>query len=138
MLLYRGLITLDYDPATDVLVAGMPDARQFGLPEVSFCLGLITESVRNYDIKHLLLDAGQPAVGTGDEAYGAVIAKFGTDLMGTRLRKVARVAAADAGREEKSARVSAELRQEPDLPVAFQNFPSQVEAMEWLLSPVQA
>lgn len=134
MLLYNGIITLDYDPATDVLVAGMPDARQFGLSEVSFCLGLIVESVRNYDIKHLLLDASQSAVEVEDEAYRAVTAQFGMDLMGTRLRKIARVATADAGREERSARISAELR----LPMAFLSFPNQDEAMDWLLSPVPA
>lgn len=138
MLLYNGIITLDYDPATDVLVTGMPDIRQFGLSEVSFCLGLIVESVRNYDIKHLLLDSSKSVVEIEDEAYKAVTAKFGMDLMKTRLRKIARVATADAGREEKSTRISAELRQELNLPVTFQNFTSRAEAMDWLLSSVPA
>ncbi|WP_162055316.1 hypothetical protein [Pontibacter pamirensis] len=96
------------------------------------------ESVRNYDIKHLLLDSSQSVVEVEDQAYKAVTAKFGMDLMKTRLRKIARVATADAKREEKSARISAELRQELNLPMAFQSFPSQDEAMDWLLSPVPA
>ncbi len=138
MLLYNGIITLDYNPATDVLVTSMPDVRLFGLSEVGFCLDLIVESVRNYDIKHLLLDSSQSVVEVEDQAYKAVTAKFGMDLMKTRLRKIARVATADAKREEKSARISAELRQELNLPMAFQSFPSQDEAMDWLLSPVPA
>lgn len=134
MLIYTGIITLDYDPATDVLVTGMPDVRQFGLSEVSFCLGLIVETIRNYDIKHLLLDASQSVVEMEGEAYRALTAKFSTDLMKTRLKKMARVATADAGREERSASISAELH----LPMASRNFPSQAEAMGWLLSSAQA
>ena len=132
MLIYTGIITLDYNPATDVLVTGMPDIRQFGLAEVSFCLGLIVETIRNYDIKHLLLDANQSVVEMEDEPYRTLTAKFSTDLMQTRLRKMARVATADAGQEERPS-ISAELH----LPMASRNFPSQAEAMGWLLSSAQ-
>lgn len=130
MLLYNGIITLDYNPATDVLATELPDVRQFGLLELRFCLDLIVKSVINYDIKQLLLDSSHSVVGIEDEAHRAVTADFGTDLMKTRLRRIARVGAADAAREEKAARVAHELRQE--LPIKVRTFPSRNEAMGWL------
>jgi len=133
MIIYSGIITLNYNPATDVLDTSMPDVKQFGLSEVSFCLQLIVESIRNYDIKKLLLDSSKSVVEVEDEPYKAVTTKFGTELMGTRLKKIARVATADARREEKSATVSAELRRELNFPVEFRNFTSKAGAMEWLL-----
>lgn len=55
------------------------------------------------------------------------------DLTGTRLRKIARVGTADPAREERSAKVSAELRQELSLPAEYRNFSGKAEAMAWLL-----
>jgi hypothetical protein len=69
-----------------------------------------------------------------DEAYKAVTMKFAMDLMGTRLKKLARVGTTDTKREEKSAEVSAELRQEVNLLIDFRNFTSKEEAMAWLLA----
>ena len=134
MLIHSGIITLDYSPATDVLVTSMPDVKEFSLSEVSFCLGLIVENVRNYHIKNLLLDSSNSVVEVEDEAYRAITMKFAMALMGTRLKKVARVGTADADREQKSARLSADIRQEVNLPVEFRNFATKEEAMEWLLS----
>lgn len=134
MLLYNGIITLDYNPATDVLVTDLPDVRQFGLSELRFCLDLIVKSVINYDIKQLLLDSSHSVAGTEDEAHKAVTANFGIDLMKTRLKRIARVGAADAARGEKEAGVASELRQELDLPVKIRTFFSKNEAMGWLQS----
>ena len=138
MIIYSGIITLDYNPVTDVLTTSMPDVKQFGLSEISFCLGLIVENVRNYDIKKLLLDSSKSVVEVEDEAYKAIMMKFGMDLRGTRLKKIARLATADTGREEKSAKLSAELRQELNLPVEFRSFTRRKEAMDWLLSLAHA
>lgn len=130
MLLYNGIITLDYNPATDVLVTELPDVRQFGLLELRFCLDLIVKSVINYDIKQLLLDFSHSVVGIEDEAHRAVTANFGIDLMKTRLKRIARVGVADAAREENAARVAPELGQE--LPIKIRTFSSKNEAMGWL------
>ncbi|PRY15530.1 hypothetical protein CLV24_102151 [Pontibacter ummariensis] len=134
MLIYNGIITLDYDPTTDILATSMPDVREFAFPEVSFCLGLIVDNVRVYDIKKLLLDSSKSVIEVEDEAYKAITTKFAMDLMGTRLQKLARVGTVDLKREEKSTKLSAELRQELNLPMEFKNFTSRAEAMDWLLS----
>ncbi|MDQ4140973.1 MAG: hypothetical protein M3142_10660 [Bacteroidota bacterium] len=133
MLLYSGIITLDYNPATDVLVTSMPDVRQFGMSEVSFCLNLIVENIRNYHIKNLLLDSSKSVIEVDDEVYKSITMRFGMELMSTNLKKLARVGTYDKKREEKSARISGELRQELQLPIEFKNFSTPSEAMEWLV-----
>ena len=130
MQLYKGMITLDYNPVTDVLVSDMPDAKQFGLAEVSFCLGLIVENIRNYDIKHLLLDSSKSTTDLEDNAYQAIATQFGQDLRRTRLKRIARVSTNDAGREAKAAKATAELKL--NLPIQVKSFTNQAEAIEWL------
>lgn len=134
MLIYSGIITLDYNPDTGVLTTTMPDLREFGTEDVSFCLGIIIESITNYSIKKLLLDSSGSVMEVEDEAYKAITMKFGIDMMGTCLEKVARVGSAHTGHEEKAAKVSEELRQELNLPLEFQNFINREEAVAWLLS----
>ncbi|GHA65499.1 hypothetical protein [Pontibacter akesuensis] len=133
MLIYSGIITLDYTPATDVLVTSMPDVKQFSLSEVRFSLELIVENIRNYDIKNLLLDSSNSIIEVEDSAYKSVTSKFATDLMATRLQKIARVVTSDAKREERSARLATELKQEMNMPVEFKNFTTRKDAMHWLL-----
>jgi len=137
MIIHNGIIKLDYNPTTDILVTSMPDVRQFGLSEVSFCLGLIVDSIKNYDIKYLLLDSSKSVVEVENEAYKAVTSKFVMDLMSTRLKKIARLGTTDPVREGKSTKVASELREQVNLPVEFQNFNSQTEAMDWLLTARQ-
>jgi len=138
MLIYSGIITLDYNPVIDVLATSMPDIKELSMPEVSFCLGLIVENIRNYHIEKLLLDSSKSVVEIEYAAYKAVTFKFAMDLRGTRLKKLARVGTTDTQREEKSAKLSEELRQELNLPMELRNFASKAEAMDWLLQPEQA
>jgi len=138
MLLYSGIITLDYNPATDVLVTSMPDVREFGMSEVSFCLNLIVENIRNYHIENLLLDSSKSVIEVEDDVYKTITLRFGMDLMNTNLKKVARVGTSDKKREEKSANLSSEIRQELKLPIAFKNFTTRAEALEWLVPSEKA
>lgn len=138
MLIYSGIITLDYNPATDVLATSMPDIREFSSSEVAYCLDLIIESIKGYDIKHLLLDSSKSIVEVEDEAYKAITMTFSLALMKTRLKKIARIGTGSASREENSARIVNELRHELNMPIEFRNFYDRVEAMDWLLQPAQA
>lgn len=131
MVLHDKIIRLDYNPATDILETSMPDVTHFMLPEVKMCLEVIVTNIRNYDIKKLLLDATNSVIDMDedDEAYKAIAMQFGMDLMGTRLKKIARVESRDLVREAKSAAA----RQQANLPMEFRNFSSRAEAMDWLL-----
>ncbi|QMU30411.1 hypothetical protein [Adhaeribacter radiodurans] len=134
MVLHDGIITLDYNPAQDVLITSMPDIKTFGLSEVSYCLGLIVEYIRNYDIKKLLLDSSNSVVEVEDEAYKTITTQFALNLMNTRLKKLARVGTTNTNREESSAKISQEIKQELNLPIEYKSFNGKAEAMEWLLA----
>ncbi|GAA4443466.1 hypothetical protein GCM10023188_44280 [Pontibacter saemangeumensis] len=134
MIISSEVIVINYAPATDILSAGLPDIRQFALEEVRHCLGLIVESVRQYEVRNLLLDASKSVVEVGEEAHRTLLIDFCLELQGSPLERVARVATPDPGREERSARLSAELIQELEPALAFGSFATEEEAMAWLLS----
>lgn len=138
MLIYSGIITLDYNPATDVLATNMPDIYEFSSSEVVYCLELIIESIKGYDIKHLLLDSSKSVIEVEDEAYKAITQNFSLALMSTRLKKIARIGTQDTKREEKSVKVASELKQELNLSIDFRNFNDRAEAMDWLLETARA
>lgn len=131
MVLHEKIIRLDYNPATDILETSMPDVTHFMLSEVQMCLDVIITNIRNYDIKKLLLDSSNSVIeiGEDDEAYKAIAMKFGMDLMGTRLKKIARIESADLRREANSA----EVREHMNLPMEFKNFSNRDDAKDWLL-----
>lgn len=132
MLIHNGIINLDYNPATDILITSMPDIRQIGLSEASFCLELVVENIRCYDIKYLLLDANKSVMDAEDQTYKAVTTKFAQDLTNTHLKRIARVETPDTRWEEKAAKVALELRQELNLPIEYQTFPTKAEVLGWL------
>jgi hypothetical protein len=131
VVLHDKIIRLDYNPATDILETSMPDVTRFMLSDVEMCLEVIVTNIRNYDTKKLLLDSSNSIVDIDEdnEAYKAIAMKFGMDLMGTRLKKIARVESSDLTREAKSA----EVRQHVNLPMEFRNFSNKADAMNWLL-----
>ncbi|RDV15832.1 hypothetical protein DXT99_07480 [Pontibacter diazotrophicus] len=134
MIIYSGIVTLDYNPETGILTTTMPNVHEFGTEDVSFCLGLIIESIINYDIKKLLLDSSESVMEVEDEAYKAITLKFGIDMRETCLKKIARISTTDTEREKQADKLSAELRLELNLPLEFKSFANRDEAMVWLLS----
>jgi hypothetical protein len=132
ILFTNGLIVLDYSPAGDVLCVELPDLQEITLPEVRRSFQIVVENIINYDIKNLLLDSSKAIVEVEDEEYKAVILQFGTDLMRTRLQKLARVGSAKLVQEKRAVSVSEEVRQGLNLPVKFGNFSNRADAMNWL------
>jgi hypothetical protein len=128
MVIHSGIVTLDYSPTEDILIAFMPDVKQFGMSEANYCLDIIIDSIKAYDIKRLLLDSRESLVEVEEEAYKVVTKKFASDLMGTRLRKIARVLPKNVKREGKSAKIAKDL----NLPVQFQSFSNPSDAIMWL------
>ncbi|WP_242926830.1 hypothetical protein [Pontibacter vulgaris] len=130
MILYSGLITLKYDPATDILETEMPNVSQFTLPEVRSCLDIIISHIHNYHITKALFDSRgtQLDIGENDEEYKALAAKFGADLITTKLRKVARLALADKKREKQGQKLQESAKET----LTIRTFSSYPEAMNWL------
>ncbi|KAA3437852.1 hypothetical protein [Rufibacter hautae] len=129
------LLTLDYDPSTDILFTEWPSAHPYNLNEVDKALQILVETIRNYDVKRLLIDASQTKVDPDldEERYKEIILRFAYDLMKTRLQKSARVLTADKAREARSQEIAQEVSQKTHLSVQSQSFATRSEAQAWLL-----
>ncbi|MFD2247300.1 hypothetical protein [Pontibacter ruber] len=129
----NGLITLDYEPATDILSVALPDIRNFGTTEVERSLEIIVESITNYDVKKLLLNSSKAIIEVEDVVYRNIIMKFSSDLMKTRLKYLARVGSNMEEQEKRANKVAEEVRYVTNTSITFRNFTDNSEAMEWLL-----
>ena len=136
MIIYQNsIITLDYNPSTDILSVALPDIQAHSISEVERCFDIIVEHVISYDVKKILLDSSKAVVDVEDEAYRSLILQFSRELMKTRLQKIARIATLVASQERRATLVTEEVYQlNPDPIAAYQNFTDQAEALEWLLS----
>jgi hypothetical protein len=134
MILYKnGLMVLDYNPGTDILSVALPDVQHFGLTELERSLDIVSEHIKNYDIKRLLLDSSKAVVEVvDDQSYKQVVTVFIANLMKTRLEKVARIGSTISSQEERSATVTTQVRQELNSSIEVQSFMSKVAATNWL------
>ncbi|MBD1398118.1 STAS/SEC14 domain-containing protein [Pontibacter sp. JH31] len=133
MVIYKnGFLTLDYEPATDILSFEMPNVDDVVLPEMKRSLAIIVEHVRNYDVKRVLLDARQTNMSVDAESYADIIAEFYRNLMATRVQKVARLVTPDSKREK----VVKTLLDNMTLSVEVQRFTEVSKALDWLKSDV--
>ena len=138
MILFKnGLIILDYNPADDILSVELPDIQKLTLPEVRRSFQIIGENLRNYDVKYLLIDSSKAVVDIEDIDYKAVIMQFGSDLLRTRLQKLARVGGTIPKQEKRAQSVATETIQALDLPFKFANFENRESAIKWLLGKEQ-
>lgn len=134
MIIYQNsIITLDYNPATDILSVALPDIQAHSVSEVERCLGIIVEHVISYDVKKILLDSSKAVVEVGDEAYRSLILQFSMELLKTRLQKIARIGTPVASQEHRANRVAEEIHQLKPT-VAYQNFTGKGAALDWLLA----
>lgn len=130
ILFQNGLITLNYDPATDLMHVEWPQFQEYAVSEARHALQVMVETIRNYDIKKLFLDTRQVQVDVSDAEYMAVLTDFGADLANTRLSKVSRMVATDQNRE----RNVQSVKEQVQLPFPLMDFTDQEAAMEWLLA----
>lgn len=129
ILFQNGLITLNYDPATDLMHVEWPQFQQYALSEARHALQVMVETIRNYDIKKLFLDTTNAEIDVSDEEYTAVLKDFGADLATTRLQKVSRIVATDHSREQSVQRV----KEQAQLPFPLKDFTDRESALQWLL-----
>ncbi|WP_210487117.1 hypothetical protein [Rufibacter aurantiacus] len=127
MIIHSGIVTLDFDPDTEILVTEMPDVTHLAPPEVGFCLDVILDSIRGFHVGGLLLDASQSPEGAGDGANGDLARRFTEELGSTCVRKVARIGTADALGLQESTQPQTIARP------FFRDFATRPEGMRWLL-----
>jgi DNA replicative helicase MCM subunit Mcm2 (Cdc46/Mcm family) len=129
MILYESLlINLDYNPETDILFVKWPDEKNISMSELSRTLEIISDTLRHYDIKKMLLDASHATLPVSDPAYRETMVKFLKDVFQTRLEKFARLVSADKLRET----MIHELIDVTGFTIRFKSFKTKAEALVWL------
>ncbi|GHA81454.1 hypothetical protein [Pontibacter akesuensis] len=128
----NSIIKLDYDPATDIVVIEYPSLYGYLLPEIKHSLDILTDTVRSYDIKRVLLDASRTTVSVTPEESRELTVYLAGALARTRVRKLARVQSLDTTVETRATENIAHVQQEFTLPYLLQSFTQKAEALAWL------
>ena len=134
MIVYQNwLITIDFNPAFDILSAELPNVSEYGLAELSRALDMVAEHVISYDASNLLLDSSRVMVSQiQDDAYKKLIWKFLVALTATRLKRFARLNDSLQSHEVRALSVTDETFMQLGSPIEFMSFSRKEDAAEWL------
>ncbi len=132
ILFENSIIKLDYNPATDILVVKHPDLHGYLVPEIKYSISILMETVRNYDIRKVLLDSSDTVVSASPEESREVSLSLAAGFMQTRIMKLARVQSQSESVETLAEGNIANIQQTYSLPFLLQNFPTKEEALVWL------
>ncbi|WP_181306849.1 hypothetical protein [Rufibacter sp. XAAS-G3-1] len=135
MLLYQDtLLQLEYDPATDILEITWPDLEPEVLPEIRQAFQMLVETIRNYDVKKLLVDGRKATINISDEENSLLMLKIAQELDATRLQKVARIESSDLKRETQAAENRIKIQHILGVHFEMVNFSDRTLALAWLKS----
>lgn len=128
----NSLIRLDYNPATDIMEVEYPDLHDYLLIEIKRSIDTLLDTVRNYDVKRLLLDSTRTIISVGDAESREIATYLAAGLTKTRVQKVARVQSPSSAVETRAQENISHIRKLSQLPFELRNFTSKAEATEWL------
>lgn len=135
MILHQNsIIRLEYNPATDILEIKYPDLQKFILLEVKESLRLMVETIRNYDVKRLLMDASSTIIELNDEDNRNLSLHLAAELAKTRLQKVARIHPIDPSKEVRAQENIRQIEKEGLMPFELRTFNDRTAAIHWLKS----
>lgn len=129
---HNSIIRLDYSPATDILEVKYPDLQKFMLLEIKESLKLMVETIRNYDVKRLLLDASSTYIEISEEENRMLSLQLAEELTRTRLQRVARIQPKDPEKELRAQQNIKQIEKEIVLPYQIHTFSDRAEALKWL------
>lgn len=133
MILFKNsVISLNYNPAADILEVGYPDLHGFLLPEIKHSIDIMIDNVRNYDVKRVLLDSTRTVISVSEEESRQVALYLAAGLMRTRVQKVARLQSASNAVETTAQGNIKHIQESQTLAFDLKNFTSKAEAVAWL------
>ena len=135
MILYQNGLILNYDPITGILTVDELFLKSYTLPETRHNLEILVKTIRNFNIKKLLLVGCKtiihPIVDTTPNK--GIIHKFNYDLAQTSLKKMASINNdIDLMREALTHDLIEQIKHKTNLTFQHQNFTSKAEAIKWL------
>lgn len=119
-----------YDVKHDLLCVKWPTIESLYLPEILNSIRILVENIKNYNIRHLLIDAAATQSPTSREDANKVVAYFINGLKNTRLEKLARVESSRPERENDLKSLLPELLQNARFEMKF--FKDAASALSWL------
>ncbi|GHA65315.1 hypothetical protein [Pontibacter akesuensis] len=130
MLIENNFIRLEYDPTKDILYFQWPDFYEYAVPELRYILKNVTDTIKSYDIKYLIIDARSSVIALSDTEYADVTTEFSKDIASTRLIKSARIIGDVTAREQQ---VQA-IRAKAGMTLETRSFHLPEEAVAWFQS----
>lgn len=132
ILFENSILKLDYNPATDILEVKYPDLHGFLLPEIKHSIDIMTDIIKNYDVKKLLLDSTNTSISVSEDESREVAVYLAAGIARTRVQKVARIQSSSASVEKTAQGNIRHLKEEKTLPFELHNFSAKQEALNWL------
>jgi len=132
ILFENSVIKLDYDPVTDIAVVEYPDLHDYMLSEIKHSIDILVETIRNYDVKKLLLDSTRTVSSVKEEESRDIATYLAAGIMKTRVQKVARVQSPVSAVETRAQGNIKHIKESQALPFLLQNFTDGEEALAWL------
>ena len=119
-----------YDVKHDLLCVKWPTVESLYLPEILNSIKILVENIKNYNIRHLLIDATETRAHSSDEDANKVVDALFTGLKRSHLEKLARVESANADRESVLKQLLPEVA--PGLNFEIKFFKDIASALNWL------
>ncbi|MCC9138414.1 hypothetical protein ACFSKU_02840 [Pontibacter silvestris] len=132
ILFENSILTLDYDPASDILDVAYPDLHDFMLSEIKHNIDILVDNVKHYDVKRLLLDSSRTVISVREEEGREISIYLATGLQTSRVEKVARLHSLNFTVETRAQGNIQHIQTTLSLPFQLQNFTSKPKAVEWL------
>ena len=132
ILFENNIIKLDYNPATDILEARYPDLHDYLLPEIKHSIDILVDTVKNYDVKNVMLDSTRTVFSVSAEESREVALYLASGLSKTRLQKLARVRALNSEVETRAKGTMQHFKETGMLNYDLKSFPSTEDAIKWL------
>lgn len=132
ILFENSILRLDYNPASDILEVEYPDLQGYLIPEIKHSINIMLDIIKNYDIKHLLLDSTRTVVSVSEEESREIATYLAGGLMKTRVQRVARVQSRSESVEKTAQNNVKSIKESGSLPFELENFTSKAEALSWL------
>ncbi|WP_192820241.1 hypothetical protein [Rufibacter sp. LB8] len=133
MLLYKdSLVELQYEVATDVLSMEWPDVTGFSKSEISHYLQKVIDTLKHYDVRRYLIDSRHNKVEVTETEQKNIAYQFSTELLKTRVNKMARVVGQNTEKERRVENMRQQLVAELPFEMEYQEFTDMATALSWL------
>ncbi|MDB5264068.1 MAG: hypothetical protein JWQ14_3351 [Adhaeribacter sp.] len=133
MILHKdGLIELRYEIKTDVLYVKWPDLTDTPVQAIEYSFTKLIQTINNYYITKLIIDSKNTVSEMKDENYRIISMRLGQALLGTGLKKIARVISDSKERETNVQDVTKEMQSQGKFNLNSKEFTDIENAVSWI------